>query len=140
MRVIFGVGLLLASAGCSTLLGPGRFSFSATKPGFSSPSEFARVTGVADAQIQFAGAISTPTPCYHVTGAGNVADREITITVSAASTLRAGQVCAQVVGSSSYTGVVRELESGSYRVVVTHAIPGTGWPTRTVADTSVILP
>ncbi len=140
MRVFFVVAVLLASAGCSTLLGPGRFSFSATKPGFNSLADFASVTSVAEAQIQFAGAMSTPTPCYRVTGAANVADREITITVSAASTLGAGEGCAQAVASSSYTGAVRELRSGSHRVVVIHTIPGTGWPTRTLADTSVNLP
>ncbi|MGK2935377.1 MAG: hypothetical protein ACSLFE_09085, partial [Gemmatimonadaceae bacterium] len=105
-----------------------------------SPADFARVTSAADAQIQIAGAMSTPTPCYRVTGAAKVTDREITITVSAASTLGAGEGCAQAVASSSYTGIVRELESGSHRVVVIHAIPGTGWPTRTLADTSVIIP
>lgn len=140
MRSFFGFAILLVSAGCSNLVGPGAFSFSATKPGFNSPSDFASVTKVGDAQIQFAGAISTPTPCYSVKGAGNVADGEITITVSASSTLGAGEGCALVVASSSYAGAVRELRPGTHRVVVIHAIPGAGWPTRTLADTSVIVP
>lgn len=71
MRRFFGCAIFLMSAGCSNLIGPGAFSFSATRPGFASPSDFASVTKV---------------------------------------------------------------------VVVVHAIPGTGWPTRTLADTSVIVP
>ncbi|MGI8619745.1 MAG: hypothetical protein ACR2L6_11760 [Gemmatimonadaceae bacterium] len=141
MQNFLVLAALLATGGCSHLLNPeGRFSFSATKPGMNASPPFASVTGVAQRQIQFAGTITTPTPCYRVSGAGDVTGGHITITVTATSTLGPNEGCATVIAAADYAGAVRELTPGSYRVVVIHTIPKTGWPVQPIADTLVVVP
>lgn len=141
MRNFLVLAAALATAGCSSLLSPdGRFSFSATRPEMGGGEQFFSVTGVAQGQIQFAGRISTPTPCYRVGGTGNVTESEVTITVSATSTLERNEGCVLALGSSDYLGAVRELTPGPYRVVVTHTIPNTGWPVLAIADTTIVVP
>jgi hypothetical protein len=131
----------LATAGCSGVLNPdGRFSFSATSPEMGGNPPFAAVTGVAQAGFQFAGSITTPTPCYRIGGAADVREGTVTITVSATSTLDSNRMCVQALGVSDYQGAVRELTPGAYRVVVIHTIPNTGSPVQTVADTAIVVP
>lgn len=72
--------------------------------------------------ISFAGQLKTPTRCFTLSPKLETSGSSITIRVTTASTN--SQTCAQTVGAFRYTGVVRNLRTGTFTVKVIHVVPG----------------
>ena len=80
------------------------------------------------------GTISTPNPCYALSGAAASEGRTLTLTVTARSN---AEVCVQSIGTLGYDATLRGVPAGSYTVRVVHTYTGTGWPTQTAATHEV---
>lgn len=81
------------------------------------------------------GVMSTPNPCYRLTGAVERAGSTVTLRVSGAADPDA--MCIQSIGSIPYTATIRGLPAGSYTLRVVHTYPGTGWETATALETQI---
>ncbi len=77
-----------------------------------------------DNEAVLAGVISTPTPCYEISGTMTSEGRKLVVTLEARALPR---ICAQVLAAFQYRARIAPLGSGEYRVEVVHAYPGTGW-------------
>ena len=86
--------------------------------------------------IQVRGALSTPNPCYALTGSVSRSGSTVTMTVTARST---GGMCVQSIGAFAYDATVRGLAPGSYTLRVVHTYPDTGWETRTALESAVTV-
>jgi hypothetical protein len=71
--------------------------------------------------IDFAGSLTTGTPCVDVTASHRARSNTITVTVSAADT---GGFCSQIVTNNNYTGTISGLAAGTYNLVVLHQTSG----------------
>jgi hypothetical protein len=80
------------------------------------------------------GTISTPNPCFALSGAAASEGRTLTLTVTARSN---AEVCVQSIGTLGYDATLRGVPAGSYTVRVVHTYVGTGWPTQTAATHEV---
>lgn len=141
MRHFLVYATLLMTAACGSLLDPDtRFSFSATEPAIGGRAEFAEVTSAGTGEVRLSGTMTTPVPCYRLSGEAVVSGQEIAITVTATSTLGRNEVCPTVVASSDYFGTVRELTPGAYRVTVFHGLAHRAGEARMIADISLVVP
>ena len=84
--------------------------------------------------VRVAGALSTPTPCYALSGLVRQDGEVVTLTVEARAT---EGMCVQSIGAFAYDATLRGLSAGSYTLRVIHTYPGTGWETRPALDTTV---
>jgi hypothetical protein len=95
--------------------------------------DWARATG-GQGRIAVEGSITTPTPCYTLAGRARRDGRTVTLTVAAE---RKEGGCIQMIAGFRYDAAVRGLPAGTYTLRVQHAYAGTGWETRTAAETQV---
>ncbi len=87
-------------------------------------------------RIDVKGHMQTPDPCRRLSGTVDASGREVTLRVNAT---REGEMCTQVIANFAYDAAITGLESGTYRLRVVHAYPGTGWDTQTALDQSVTV-
>ncbi len=80
------------------------------------------------------GTISTPNPCYALSGTAAREGSTLTLTVSARSN---AEVCIQVIGTLGYDATLRGVPAGSYTLRVVHTYAGTGWETQTAMTQQV---
>lgn len=80
------------------------------------------------------GTISTPNPCYALSGAAASEGRTLTLTVTARSN---AEVCVQSIGTLGFDATLRGVPAGSYTLRVVHTYVGTGWPTETALTQEV---
>jgi hypothetical protein len=99
---------------------PGVLTFTSTQS-FAQPTPQTASGGVAG--IDFAGSLTTGTPCNTVTATHGTSGNDVTVTVTATST-NVG-ACAQVVTHNNYTGRVSALLPGTYDFTVLHVNRGT---------------
>jgi hypothetical protein len=104
----------------------------AEKPQDVAPS----VARVASDTVQLAGTISTPNPCYEVTGTLSSDNRQLTLSVVATSK---GGFCIQMLAAFDYTATITDIESGSYTISVVHDYPDAGWE-RKIRELTVAVP
>jgi hypothetical protein len=71
--------------------------------------------------IDFAGSVTTGTPCVNVTATHSGRTGSVTVTVNAAPS---GGGCIQVITNNNYTGRVSGLAPGSYTFTVIHSVGG----------------
>ena len=81
--------------------------------------------------INFAGSVTTGTPCFDVSATHSERRSDITVTVSAAD---AGGICTQVITHHNYQGAVTGLAAGTYNFTVVHNVGGS----RTTAYSSTV--
>jgi hypothetical protein len=93
---------------------------------------------VREGGLEVLGIITTPHPCLDVAGELQRDGRTLSLTVTASSDRL--ELCIGVLGHFAYAADVSDLEPGSYRVIVTHVIPNSGWPTTEVLDAEVEVP
>lgn len=86
--------------------------------------------------VAVTGALSTPTPCYTLSGSARRDGGVVTLTVEARAT---DGICVQSIGAFSYEATVRGIAAGSYTLRVIHTYPGTGWETRPALDTTITV-
>lgn len=72
-------------------------------------------------RIDFAGSLTTGTPCYDVTASHSEKRSSVTVTVTATD---AGGICTQVITHNNYTGAVSGLAAGTYTFTVKHSQGG----------------
>jgi hypothetical protein len=124
LRLALIAALALGHAGCSALTEPkpliDEFNWEVldSPAGITEGVEFAPFFG----DISFAGQLKTPTPCHTISSKLENSGSTITIRVNAASTNSA--TCAQAQAAFRYTGIIRNLRSGTFTMRVIHAIPG----------------
>jgi hypothetical protein len=82
------------------------------------------------------GALSTPTPCYTLSGAVRRVESIVTLTVEARSR---GGMCVQSIGAFAYDAVLGGLPAGTYSLRVVHTYPGTGWESRGALEAPVTV-
>lgn len=82
--------------------------------------------------INFAGSLTTGTPCYDVTASHSARTGSVTVTVTGSDT---GGFCTQVVTNNNYQGAVTGLAAGTYTFTVVHNTGGTS----TVAHTNTVV-
>lgn len=141
MRAFLVYAALLTTAACGSLLDPdSRFSFSATQAAMGGRAEFAEAAAAGTGTVRFSGTMATPSPCFRLSAGAAVSGQEIAITVTATSTLGRNELCATVVATSDYTGAVRELTPGTYRVTVFHRLSNRPGEARTIAGISLVVP
>jgi hypothetical protein len=80
------------------------------------------------------GTISTPNPCYALSGTAAREGSTLTLTVSARSN---AEVCIQSIGTLGYDATLRGVPAGSYTLRVVHTYVGTGWETQTAMTQQV---
>lgn len=141
MRAFLVCAAFFAAAACSSLLDPeNNFSFSATTAVMGDAEEFVAVSAAGPGEVRLSGKMMLPTPCYRLSGEAARSGQEIAITVTATSTLGPNQACTTVIATSDYTGTVRELTPGAYRVRVFHGLSHRPGEARAIADVSVVVP
>ena len=86
--------------------------------------------------ITVRGTISTPNPCYALSGAAASEGRTLTLTVTGRSNAEA---CIQSIGTLGYDATLRGVPAGSYTLRVVHAYVGTGWPAQTAMTQEVTV-
>jgi hypothetical protein len=84
------------------------------------------------------GIITTPHPCLDVAAELQRDGATLRLDVSASSDRL--ELCIGVLGHFAYAANVSDLEPGTYRVIVRHIIPNSGWPTTEVLNAEVEVP
>lgn len=74
--------------------------------------------------ISFLGQVKTPTLCYSATSKLSVDGTNLTLTIDI--TPSGSTTCSQTPGGVRYTGVVRNLSSGTYHVRIIQKVTGVG--------------
>jgi hypothetical protein len=74
--------------------------------------------------ISFLGQVKTPTVCYSATSKLTVDGSNLTVNVDI--TPSGSTTCAQTPGGVRYTGVIRNLSSGTYHVRIVQNVSGVG--------------
>ncbi|HEX6039700.1 hypothetical protein [Longimicrobium sp.] len=100
-------GPAFAQSSSSTL------TFSSARGTTATPPSSSGGTG----SINFAGSITTPTPCYEVSASHTARSSVVTVNVRTAD---AGGICTQVITNYNYQGSVSGLEPGLYTFTITH--------------------
>lgn len=139
--LVLSSALLLAACATSTSPQPEDVPFVVAPvhgPGAPAGATNPPTVRVRDGGLEVLGIISTPSPCHDIDAELRRDARTLAIVVSARDD--GSEACIAVLGEFAYAVDVDDLEAGAWRVVVTHAIPGTGWPTTTVLDAEVEVP
>lgn len=79
------------------------------------------------AGVEITGTISTPNPCYEVSAELNAEGRNLELILTARSK---GGMCPQVIANFEYRARIRDLEAGTYELVILYRYPQTGWEER----------
>jgi hypothetical protein len=74
--------------------------------------------------VSFLGQVKTPTLCYNVASRLNVEGNVLTLNIDITSS--GSGTCTQQAGGVRYTGVVRNLSSGTYTVHIIQNVSGVG--------------
>ena len=119
------ISLLAATAWGGASTAPSAFASHADGPAFAeltfSSTQSSEATPPSssggEGRIDFAGSITTPTPCYEVSASHTERRNAVTVTVSTAD---AGGICTQVITNNNYQGAVTGLEPGTYVFTVMH--------------------
>lgn len=74
--------------------------------------------------ISFLGQFKTPTLCYHIGSKLETNGNTLTIRVDAVAANQG--TCGQTAGGFRYTGVVRNLSTGTYTVKIIQTVAGVG--------------
>jgi hypothetical protein len=98
---------------------------------FASRTEQSATAGVGG--IDFAGSLTSSTPCVDVTASHDTRRNDVTVTVTAADN---GNICQQVITHNNYTGRVSGLAAGTYNFTVVH---NTGGPGETAYTSTVTV-
>jgi hypothetical protein len=109
--------------------GPVTVEFKQREPG-GAPDGATGGTGTVDVR----GTVSTPNPCYALSGTAAREGNTLTLTVTARSTAEA---CIQSIGTLAFDATLRNVPAGSYTVRVVHTYAGTGWETKTAMTQQV---
>lgn len=80
--------------------------------------------------------LSAPNPCQSLSAE---LDRSDVGAILRVRIERRDESCVAVIGTFQYEAVMEELPAGEYHVEVVHEYPGTGWPSGTVHEESVIV-
>jgi hypothetical protein len=109
--------------------GPVTVEFKQREPGGASDG----ATG-GTGTVAVRGTVSTPNPCYALSGTAAREGSTLTLTVTARST---AEVCIQSIGTLAFDATLRGVPAGSYTVRVVHSYGGTGWETKTAMTQQV---
>ena len=109
-------------------LSPGELTFTSTQS-FSNPAAPTATGGVGG--IDFAGSLTTGTPCNTITAVHSISGNNITVTITATGN---AEVCVQVVTHNNYTGRISAIPPGTYDLIVRHTERGT----TTTASTATV--
>ena len=109
--------------------GPVTVEFKQREPG-GAPDGATGGTGT----VAVRGTVSTPNPCYALSGTAARDGSTLTLTVTARST---AEVCIQSIGTLAFDATLRGVPAGSYTVRVVHTYGGTGWETKTAMTQQV---
>lgn len=116
--------------------GPAFATSASSTLSFSSTSSNSSKTGQSSSggigRIDFAGSLTTATPCYSVSAAHSERRSDVTVTVTAADE---GGICTQVITYNNYQGAVTGLAAGTYNFSVVHVDGGS----RSTAHTSTVV-
>ena len=135
------LALLLAGCAASTAPDPERPAFAwghVGSPGAPEGATDPPTVRVREGGLEVLGIITTPHPCLDVSAELERDGRTISLAITASSDRL--ELCIGVLGRFAYAADVPDLEAGSYRVVVTHVIPNSGWPTVVALDAEVVVP
>ena len=113
LAVAVGAGLAATEAEAQSQL---QFSYTQSQD-TETPQSASGGTG----SIEFAGSLTTPTPCYELAGSHAVRGSRVILTVTATGT---GGICTQVITHNNYQGQVTGLAAGSYTFEVVHRTGG----------------
>lgn len=106
-----------------------RLTFSSTQ---SQTTATPQSSSGAAGSINFAGSLTTSTPCYDVSATHSARTGSVTVTVTGTDT---GGFCTQVITNNNYQGAVTGLAAGTYTFTVVHNTGGTS----TVAHTNTVV-
>ncbi|HEY0151200.1 MAG TPA: hypothetical protein VGB92_04320 [Longimicrobium sp.] len=109
--------------------GPVTVEFKQREPG-GEPDGATGGTGT----VAVRGTISTPNPCFALSGTATREGSTLTLTVSARST---ADMCIQSIGTLAFDATLKGVPAGSYTLRVVHTYGGTGWETKTAMTQQV---
>lgn len=128
---------LYLATGCSDPTAPTSGpDFTATRTTASYPAPTPDVA-TGPGSVSISGVLFTSTPCYKLLATSRLSASTLTIRVTAQSTLRAGEGCAEVLQAFSYTAV-SHVPPGAVEVVLIHNYSGSAGAV--VLDTNVTVP
>lgn len=107
-----------ATTGASFAAASSSLTFSSTQGG----SPQAQTASGGAGRIDFAGSLTTPTPCYALSASHTERNTDVTVTVTAADQ---GGFCTQVLANNNYQGAVTGLAPGAYVFTVIEVVNGT---------------
>jgi len=124
MRAALAATLLLAGTGCVTDSKPllDEFSWELVQ-NQADVTEGLSIAGFFG-DINFLAAAKTPTQCYNATGSLDSDGTALTVHISIAPT--GSGTCTQQPGGVRYSGVIRNLASGTYTVHIIQNVSGVG--------------
>jgi hypothetical protein len=120
--------ILLAAPACSFITEPGPIIDEFAWEAEENPANITEGVDLAGllGNITFLGQVKTTTLCYSVASKLEVAGTDVTIRVTLTNS--GSSNCNQTMGGFRYSGIVRNLPSGTYNVTVVQVV-GTGAPT-----------
>jgi hypothetical protein len=124
LRSMTAIAFLTWGAACDVLTGPGPRIDQFTWEGVENPDEIQEGVDIAgfSRDVNFLGQLKTPTLCYTISSSLDVDGSTLTVNVEANSTQSTN--CSQNPGGFRYTGVIRNLDHGTYTVRIVQRVEG----------------
>jgi hypothetical protein len=128
MRIGLAALLLFGAPGCGILTEPGPIIDEFAWEAEANPANITEGVDMAGvfASISFLGQVKTTNLCYSVASTLEVDGSDVTIRVTLTNS--GAPNCNQTMGGFRYSGIVRNLPSGTYNVKLIQVV-GTGAPT-----------
>jgi hypothetical protein len=123
-RLTMAMMLLSLGTACEAITGPGPIIDQFSWEGVENPDQIQEGVDIAgfSRNVNFLGQMKTPTLCYAISSSLDVDGSTLTINVEAKSS--GSSNCAQTPGGFRYTGVVRNLDHGTYTVRIIQTVAG----------------
>lgn len=124
LRLVMAIGFLTWGAACDVLTGPGPRIDQFTWEGVDNPDDIQEGVDIAgfSRDVNFLGQLKTPTLCYSISSSLHVDGSTLIVNVDANSSKSTN--CTQAPGGFRYTGVIRNLDHGTYTVRIIQRVEG----------------
>lgn len=131
------IAFLYLATGCSNPTAPTSGpDFTATRTTARYPAPTPEIA-TGPGSVSISGVLFTSTPCYKLSATSSSSGSTLTVRITAQSTLRAGEGCAEALQAFSYTAV-SHVPPGAVQVVVIHNYSGSAGDV--VLDKNVTVP
>jgi len=124
VRLMFATLVFTNVSGCDAITGPRPLIDQFTYEGVANPADIEEGVDIAgfSRAVNFLGQMKTPTLCYSLSSSLDVDGSTLTLNVDANPS--GATNCAQTPGGFRYTGVIQNLDRGTYTVRITQRVAG----------------